>query len=672
MRKVKLIPLFQLVVIFLTFIFIAAGCGCGDNDKDTTPPDTLINSGPSDPTNQTSATFEFTSTEAGSTFECQMVWEQHRRGYSSCTSPMTYGGLLDGPHILEVRATDGAENTDQTPASYTWTIDTTPPDGLVASPAGGNYCATTVTLTASDGTIYYTLNGSGSTTGSSVYTGPIDISEDTTLKFIAVDSCGNQATTVTEVYDIYTTFPGNLAASPPGGSYCSPGVSVTLSCDDPGATIYYTTDGSGPNTGSPVYTGPIGIIMDTMLKFMAVEGVCGNQSGTVTEVYTIDTTSPANLTASPPGGSYCPTSVTLSCDDPGATIYYTTDGGGPNTGSPVYTIPIDIGVDTTLNFMAVDSCGNQADTMTEPYDIDTEAPTVSIISPTDGAYLNDTTVVVSGMADDGTGSGISAVLVNGYTASGTDSWSITLNSDQYADPIEVGSRGTIGITYDVFVSGDYAYVADLGSGLAIIDVSDPENPGTTVYRDTTGRSEDVYVTGGYAYVADWLGDLKIIDVSDPANPGTPIYRDISGQSYGVYVAGGYAYVANGLNGLAIIDVSDPENPGTPVYRDTSGDNWDVYVTGGYAYVADYSSGLAVIDVSDPENPGTPVYRDTSGLSFGVYVTGGYAYVADTASGLWVIDVFSFNFPVFSAVAVDNCGNVSSTITVSVTIDPVAP
>lgn len=46
-------------------------------------------------------------------------------GYSSCASPKSYIGLADGVHTFEVRATDAARNADQTPASRTWTVDST-------------------------------------------------------------------------------------------------------------------------------------------------------------------------------------------------------------------------------------------------------------------------------------------------------------------------------------------------------------------------------------------------------------------------------------------------------------------------------------------------------------------------------------------------------------------
>ncbi len=91
---------------------------------DTTPPDTTIDSYPSDPSNSADPSFTFSANEAGSTFECDL----DGLGWAACTSPQAYTGLSDGSHTFSVRATDAAANTDPTPASYTWMIDTTPPD----------------------------------------------------------------------------------------------------------------------------------------------------------------------------------------------------------------------------------------------------------------------------------------------------------------------------------------------------------------------------------------------------------------------------------------------------------------------------------------------------------------------------------------------------------------
>ena len=88
---------------------------------DTTPPETTITSGPSGTTNNASPSFGFTSSESGSTFECEL----DGGGFSPCSSPKSYSSLPDGAHNFKVRATDPAGNTDPTPASRDFTVDTT-------------------------------------------------------------------------------------------------------------------------------------------------------------------------------------------------------------------------------------------------------------------------------------------------------------------------------------------------------------------------------------------------------------------------------------------------------------------------------------------------------------------------------------------------------------------
>ncbi len=199
-------------------------------------------------------------------------------------------------------------------------------------------------------------------------------------------------------------------------------------------------------------------------------------------------------------------------------------------------------------------------------------------------------------------------------------------------------ENTAGVAYDVYLSGGYAYIADGNSGLAIIMVLPPSNPGTPIYKDTNGTAFGVYVLGDYAYVADGGSGLAVINVSDPTNPKLLVYENTAGNANGVYVSGDYAYVADGASGLAIIDISDPTNPGVPVYEVMVGGADDVFVSGNYAYVADGGSGLAVINVSDPTNPKLLVYENTVGNANGVYVSGDYAYVADGVSGLAIIDI----------------------------------
>ena len=91
---------------------------------DTTPPETTLAAG--------GPPFSFTSSESGSTFECKL---DGRRAFAACTSPYSAGTLADGTHTFSVRAIDAAGNIDPTPATRTFTVDTTPPETTLA--AGG-------------------------------------------------------------------------------------------------------------------------------------------------------------------------------------------------------------------------------------------------------------------------------------------------------------------------------------------------------------------------------------------------------------------------------------------------------------------------------------------------------------------------------------------------------
>lgn len=195
----------------------------------------------------------------------------------------------------------------------------------------------------------------------------------------------------------------------------------------------------------------------------------------------------------------------------------------------------------------------------------------------------------------------------------------------------------------IYISGDYAYVADTTYGLVITDISDPTNPGSPIYR-AIARAQDVYVYGNYAYVADYNHRLAIINISDPTNPGLPIYIDLASYANSVCIDGIYAYVTVDSEGLAIVDISDPTNPGIPIYmstektqNDEDHDAHSVYVNDKYAYVA--AGSLVIIDISDPVRPGSPIYIDLPGFASDVHVNGVFAYVTFFyRSGLAIIDV----------------------------------
>jgi hypothetical protein len=96
---------------------------------DTQSPETTVTGGPSGLTASTDASLSFVSSEAGSTFECRL----DGGGFAPCSSPHSYTGLASGGHTFEVRATDPAGNVDSRPATFSWTIDSQPPDTPMVS-----------------------------------------------------------------------------------------------------------------------------------------------------------------------------------------------------------------------------------------------------------------------------------------------------------------------------------------------------------------------------------------------------------------------------------------------------------------------------------------------------------------------------------------------------------
>ena len=101
---------------------------------DSTGPDTSITAAPADLTNTANASFSFSASEAGSSFACQL----DGGGYSACTSPKSYTGSPTAATPSRSGPRDAAGNTDPTPASRTWTIDTQAPHVTLAThPSGG-------------------------------------------------------------------------------------------------------------------------------------------------------------------------------------------------------------------------------------------------------------------------------------------------------------------------------------------------------------------------------------------------------------------------------------------------------------------------------------------------------------------------------------------------------
>jgi hypothetical protein len=92
--------------------------GTGNGGGKAGDPNTKIKKRPKNKSDDTSPTFKFKSTEAGSTFKCKL---DHKR-FRKCKSPKTFHGLDPGKHKFKVEAVDKAGNVDKTPAKDTFKV----------------------------------------------------------------------------------------------------------------------------------------------------------------------------------------------------------------------------------------------------------------------------------------------------------------------------------------------------------------------------------------------------------------------------------------------------------------------------------------------------------------------------------------------------------------------
>jgi hypothetical protein len=178
-----------------------------------------------------------------------------------------------------------------------------------------------------------------------------------------------------------------------------------------------------------------------------------------------------------------------------------------------------------------------------------------------------------------------------------------------AAPIQVASYADLPDAGDIFVEGDYAYIAAGSQGLLVWDISDPTTATQVAAYATVAPAHDLHVVDNHVYVTfhergeDLVG-LEIVDVTDPRAPEQAglyllsdwVERTRWGEAYiDVYVASGYAYLAwyhiclpacDG--GLRIVDVSDPAAPadvafynlGRAVARSVFRVGASVYLSGG--------------------------------------------------------------------------------------------
>jgi uncharacterized repeat protein (TIGR03803 family) len=358
------------------------------------------------------------------------------------------------------------------------------------SVAAGTY-DTTQTVKISDttagATIYYTTNDTTPTTSSTKYTEEITVSATETIEAIAVATGVSPSAVASATYTIEPQAETPTIA-PPAGAYSAP-LPITITDSTPGATIYYTTNGTTPSSSSTKYTVPFNISASTTVQAIAIAPDYVD-SDVASAAYIIGTPT-ATPTFSVKAGTYT-TAQSVSIDDAtkGAVIYYTTDGIAPTTASTKYTKPLTVSTTETVEAMAVASGDQPSAVFSAAYVIETPAAT-PVITPKAGDYSTPQPITIT----DSTAGAIIYYTTNGTMPSAT--------STQYIAAFNISASTTVkaiaiatGFTNSAVASAAYVFETPTDTP-AISPAAGTYKTGESItIKDGTKGAEIYYTTNG--------------------------------------------------------------------------------------------------------------------------------------------------------------------------------
>lgn len=179
---------------------------------------------------------------------------------------MIFNALSAGSYTFRVTATDIKGYSKNYESGFS--VGSAPiPNINVSSIWGG----ASVSMSASEGTIYYTLDGSNPTSGSSRYTGSFQLTNSACVKAITERNGG-----LSQIQTVNVDVP-RLSAPAINAEMTNEAMVVSISADV-GTSVYYTLDGSTPNMSSQPYIGAFSVKDAATIKAIAVKYGCANST----------------------------------------------------------------------------------------------------------------------------------------------------------------------------------------------------------------------------------------------------------------------------------------------------------------------------------------------------------------------------------------------------------
>jgi Tol biopolymer transport system component len=387
-------------------------------DSTTGPAAPVIDVAPTDPTKDSTPTWEFTG-DAGVTFECQLMKDTTTiYALGPCTAPITYDLTLpgsDGTYTFSVRAMLLGVPSGFTPDTFTLDTTSPGPPSITATPADpGRDKTPTWSFTGEPGASFecelsqagVVITAFGSCTSSHTYdlNGKPDGSY--TFSVQQTDAAGNGPGPVAaDDYSLDTADP-----APPTATVvpADPGSDETPTWDftgEAGATfdcelkqgtsvIFAAAPCSGPHTFD------MSSLPDGTYTFLVTQTDAAGNTGTpFTDDYTLDTTGPSvSVTVTPPATANDPTPTWEFSGEPGSTFECQVSRGtttlvGFTTCTTPFSHDLSGQPDGTYTFeiRATDPLGNTGPAASFDYILDRAPPAASTIESGPGSTGNDET-----------------------------------------------------------------------------------------------------------------------------------------------------------------------------------------------------------------------------------------------------------------------------------------
>ena len=360
---------------------------------DTVAPDTTITGGPDGPTNDSTPTFTFTSSEAGATFECRL-----NDSFVPCTSPFTSDGVGDGDHTFQVRARDVAGNLEESPASRSFTLDRNPPTTSITSGPSGVTGDSTPTFGFTSPEPGARFECRVDDAAFEACTTPHTTAEladgNHVFQVRSVDAVGNtDPIPAAKAFTVDTVAPDTEISSGPAGvisddtptfGWESSDGAVAHECrvdDEPFATCTSPTTTSALSDGRHTF------------ELRAIDGGSNTDPTPAARAFTVDTEAPATgITGGPSGLTRDPTpTFTFANAEPGSTFECrVAPAPFENCTSPYTSAELTDG-EHTFEVRSTDSAGNvESPPVGRTFTVDANAPDTAITTGPTGTIDDQT------------------------------------------------------------------------------------------------------------------------------------------------------------------------------------------------------------------------------------------------------------------------------------------